>query len=115
MAEQRPARDDRGPTGRVLRTVGADVIDRLRALSGSDLTTLLLEVMRGRAEGVTAADVMRQHERDRFVAPVPVPFDRMRLTETAILGALPPGTETIALSPEVPLGTHRAVAPIDPR
>jgi hypothetical protein len=115
MADDRSSRRDRGPTERVLRAVGTDVIERLRALPGSDLTTLLLEVMRGRAEMVTAADVLRQHERDRFVAPVPVPFDRMRETETAILSALPEGTETVVLSPVVPLGTHRAVAPIDPR
>jgi hypothetical protein len=96
-------------------TVGDDVVELLRGLSGSDLTTLLLEVMRGRAEAMTPADVMRRFENDRFTAPVPVPFDRMRATESAILGALPDGTEMVALSPLVPLGTHRAVAPIDPR
>jgi hypothetical protein len=115
MADGRTARGDRGPTERVLRTAGREVVERLRTLSGSDLTTLLVEVMRLRADAVSASDVMRQHERDRFVAPVPVPFDRMRHTETTILEALPPQTETIALSPVVPLGTHRAVAPIDPR
>lgn len=103
------------PTARVIRRVGEDLVDRLRGLSGSDLTTLLLEVMRGRAEAVTPAAVVRQHERDRFVAPTTVAFERMRTTETAILRALPPGTETIALAPMVPFGTHRAVASIDPR
>jgi hypothetical protein len=102
-------------TARVAAAVGNDVIERLRHLSGSDLTTLLLEVMRDRAEAVTPADVVRNFDHDRFVAPGTVPFDRMRATESAILGALPEGTETIVLSPVVPLGTHRAVAPVDPR
>ena len=109
-------RSERHPsTTRVVAAVGEEVVDRLRGLSGSDLTTLLLEVMRGRAETVTPAEIVRRFERDRFVAPVPVPFARMRSTEEAILGALPEGTETLALSPVVPLGTHRAVAAIDPR
>ena len=107
--------DRDAPTSRVVAAVGDEVIARLRALSGSDLTTLMLEVMRDRAESATPASVLRQHERDRFVGPVPVPFDRMRATETTILEALPTGAETIELAPLVPLGTHHAVAPIDPR
>jgi hypothetical protein len=115
MDEPRRPEPNAGPTERVIAAVGADVVEALRGLSGSDLTTLLLEVMRERAEAAEPSEVLRQHDRDRFVAPVPVAFERMRTTESAILSALPPGTETIVLSPVVPLGTHRAVAPIDPR
>jgi len=107
--------DTAAPTARVVGAVGADLVERLRALPGSDLTTLLLEVMRERTDDVTPATVLHQHRSDRFVVPATVPFERMRAVETAILDALPDGTEILALAPLVPLGTHRAVAPIDPR
>lgn len=107
--------DTAAPTARVVGAVGADLVERLRTLPGTDLTTLLLEVMRARAEDVTPARVLHQHRTDRFVAPATVPFERMRAVETAILDALPDATEILTLAPLVPLGTHRAVAPIDPR
>ena len=115
MSEPRDETDRPAPTARVIGAVGDDVIARLRSVSGSDLTTLLLEVMRHRAEAATPSAVLRRFETDRFTAPATVPFDRLRETETTILRALPSGTETITLSPLVPLGTHRSVSMVDPR
>jgi hypothetical protein len=114
VPDRRSGTDD-GPNARVARDAGGDVVERLAGLSGSDLTTLLLEVMRRRAETATPAEVLHRSASDRFTVPASVPFDRMRVTETAILSALPEGTETIALSPVVPLGTHRSVSMVDPR
>ena len=50
-------------------------------LSGSDLTSLLLEVFRRRAEKLTPADVVRRSRRDRFVRGVAVPFEWLRRVE----------------------------------
>ena len=115
MADDQANGGATGPTARVAREVGDDVVERLAGLPGSDLTTLLIEVMRRRAEAETPASVLRRFATDRFTPAATVPFDRMRATETAILAALPEGTETVALSPVVPLGTHRSVSMVDPR
>src|SRR3954466_10828657 len=82
-------------------------------LSGSDLISLLLEVFRRRAEELTPADVLRHHQRDRFVAAMPVPFERLRAVEDACVRALPEDVQLIPLSPVAPLGTHSVVAGVD--
>jgi hypothetical protein len=104
-----------GPLGRVLRAVGGSaMLDLLgERLSGADLTTLLLEVVRRRAGRLSAADVMRQYERDRFVVPGPVALARLREVERRLLAALPSEFELIALSPLAPLGAHSALATVD--
>jgi hypothetical protein len=84
-------------------------------LSGADLTTLLLEVYRRRALNVTPAEVMRRYRTDRFVAPSPIPFTRIRRAEDALIAALPPSFELLALAPVTTLATHSAVATVDPR
>ncbi len=82
-------------------------------LSGADLTSLLLEVFRRRAEKLTAAEVFRRHRRDRFVMPSPIAFERLRRVEDACLAALPEAFQVSTLSPVVPLGTHSSVAVVD--
>jgi hypothetical protein len=84
-------------------------------LSGADLTTLLLEVFRRRAERIRPAEVMRRYRTSRFVAPGQVNAGALRRAEQAMLGALPPGFEVVTLAPVVPLGTHTATAAVDPR
>ena len=91
---------------RMLEVLG----DRLAA---ADLTTLLLAVLRRRAGRLSAADVMRQYERDRFVAPGLVPFAGLRDVEEALLVALPSEFEMVTLSPLAPLGAHSALATVD--
>jgi hypothetical protein len=93
-----------------------DVLDLLAdRLSGSELTTLLLEASRRRAARVTPAEVMRRYRADRFVAAAPLPARGLRRAEDRLIAALPPSAELVALAPLVPLGTHSAVATVDPR
>jgi len=84
-------------------------------LSGTDLTTLLLEVFRRRANRLTPAEVMRRYRTDRFVAPAPTGITALRRTEDILLSALPDGFEALVLAPVVPLAAHAAVATVDPR
>ncbi|MFS8098427.1 hypothetical protein LFM09_14950 [Lentzea alba] len=98
---------------RVLRTLGEDALDRLDGLSGSDLTTLLLALMRRRAGALSGPDVLRRYRSDRFVAPSSVPFGVLRATEDRLLGALPSSFDVVGLAPVVPLGTCSAVAEMD--
>ncbi len=103
--------------GRVVERAGGQaVLDALAdRLSGADLTSLLLEVMRRRAGRVTPAEVMRQYREDRFVAPSDLDLRELRRVEDVMLGALPAGFDVLALAPVVPLGAHSAVATVDPR
>ena len=102
---------------RVLARADAPELVELLAggMSGADLTTLLLEVFRRRAERLSPAEVMRRYRSDRFVAPAPVEFAALRRTEDALLSALPDGFEVLVLAPVVPLAAHSAVATVDPR
>ncbi|MGI5291232.1 hypothetical protein ACQEVF_49095 [Nonomuraea polychroma] len=100
---------------RVLRQAGGpEILDVLaERLSGADLTTLLLEVMRRRAQALSPADVLRRYGQDRFVAPAPIPFTRLRAAEDAVLSALPADVEVVTLAPVAPLGACSAVGPVD--
>jgi hypothetical protein len=110
-----------------METTGEDATDRngygLREvldvladrLSGSELTTLLLEASRRRALRVTSAEVMRRYRTDRFVGASPLPARDLRRAEDRLIAALPPSAELVTLAPLVPLGTHNAVATVDPR
>lgn len=84
-------------------------------LSGTKLTTLMLEVCRRRALRVTPAEVMRRYRTDRFVASPTIPARELRRAEDRLIAALPPSAELVALAPLVPLGTHSSVATVDPR
>jgi hypothetical protein len=102
-----------GAVDRVAREVGGtDVIDRLAALSGSDFTTVMLEVVRRRAGRETPATVLRRYQRDRFVRPGSGPWRATRRAEDVLLGCLPAETEVVPLAPLVPLGTHSALATV---
>jgi hypothetical protein len=77
--------------------------DRLR---GSDLTTLLLEVVRRRAAATTAPDLLRQYARDRFTVTSGIDGRRVHALVTTVLSALPDDVDVVELSPVAPLGTH---------
>jgi hypothetical protein len=102
---------------RVLGQIGGpDLLDLLAdGISGADLTTLLLEVFRRRAERLSPAEVMRRYRSDRFVVPAPISFAALRRTEDALLSALPEGFEVLVLAPVLPLAAHTAVSTVDPR
>ena len=88
-----------------LARLGAD-------LGGSELQSLLLEVLRRRARGRRHADVLAQYARDRFCAPSPVD-QRTSMAIDAHLLAAAPGFEAVELSPVAPLGACSTVAPTD--
>ena len=95
---------------------GETVLEALAdGVSGADLTTLLLEVCRRRAERLSPAHVMRGYRTDRFVAAATADFAALRRAEDAMLGALPAGFDRSVLAPVLPLGAHTAVAGVDPR
>lgn len=102
---------------RVLSQANAPELLNLLAdkLSGADLTTLLLEVFRRRAQQLSPADVMRRYRADRFVAPAPTSFAALRRAEDALLAALPDGFDVLVLAPVLPLAAHSAVLTVDPR
>jgi hypothetical protein len=102
---------------RVLDRPGGPELLELMAggLSGGDLTTLLLEVFRRRADRLSPAEVMRRYRSDRFVAPAETGFAELRRAEDAFLSALPDDFEMLVLAPVLPLAAHSAVASVDPR
>ena len=102
-----------GAVDRVAREIaGMELVDRLAALSGSDFTTVMLEVVRRRAARETPATVLRRYQRDRFVRPGGTPWRSGRRAEDVLLGCLSPETEVVPLAPLVPLGTHSALATV---
>ncbi|MFD8478236.1 hypothetical protein [Kitasatospora sp. NPDC059673] len=95
---------------------GPELLDLLtEGLTGADLTTLLLEVFRRRAERLTPTEVMRRCRTDRFVTPASTGFTQLRRAEDLLLSALPDDFQLVTLAPLVPLATHTAVATVDPR
>ncbi|WP_156093696.1 hypothetical protein [Lentzea aerocolonigenes] len=103
-----------GVLKRVLRALGGEeALDRLARLPGSDLTSVLLALMRRRADALSGPDVLRQYRSDRFVAPSSVPFGVLRAAEDRLLAALPPSFSVLGLAPVAPLGTCSAVAEMD--
>src|SRR5260370_3678731 len=98
---------------RVLGRIGGmATVERLAGLSGSDFTSVMLEVARRRAARETPATVLRRYERDRFVRPGRTPWRSGRRAEDALLGCLSPETEGVALAPLVPLGAPSALPPV---
>ena len=97
---------------RIVREHGDDALRLLGdTLSAADLTSLLLEVMRRRAEAVSPANVLRAYGRDRFVRPATVDARRLLEIELLALTAVTPPFVPVATAPLVPLGTH-AVADV---
>ncbi len=98
---------------RVLPCIGGiEAIDRLAALSGSDFTSVMLEVAKRRAARETPASVLRRYERDRFVRPSQASARAIRRAEDTLLNCLPDDVEVVTLAPLVPLGAHSALGPV---
>lgn len=81
-----------------------------KRLSGSDLTTLLMEVARRRSGRLSASDVLEQYRRDRFAVPATVDAGRLRAVEGRAVEAATGHFEFVVLAPVVPLGTHSTLA-----
>jgi len=89
---------------RIARELGApDLLDRLIALPGSDLQSLLLAVIRARAAQVTPPDLVAAAARNRVVAPSIVDARRYHAVDGAAFAAAA-DFDAIELSPVAPLG-----------
>jgi hypothetical protein len=97
----------------IVDALGAIAFERLASeLSGSELQSVLLEVMKRRANDRAPAEVLAHYRRDGFCRPATID----QRTSTAIDGHLlasAEGFEAIELSPVAPLGACSAVAPTD--
>jgi hypothetical protein len=81
-------------------------------LSGTQLQSLLLEVMQRRAQRRAASEVLAQYQRDGFCQPASADL-RVSLAIDQHFLAVMPEFEAIELSPVAPLGACSAVALTD--
>jgi hypothetical protein len=97
----------------ILDVLGERGFEQLaKAIPGSELQSLLLEVMRCRANERTPHDVLAQYRRDRFVRPAAIDQRIAVEIDTHLLAAAE-GFEAIELSPVTPLGTSSTMGPSD--
>lgn len=90
-----------------------EVFEQLaEGLAGTELQSMLLEVVRRRARARTPADVLAQHRRDRFTGPAAVDQREAVAIDGHLLAAAE-GFEAIELSPVAPLGACSTMAPTD--
>ncbi len=106
--------DSDGPAAdRIVRALPPGTRTALeRDLPPTDLQTLLIAVARARASQVTAADVLRRWQQDRFVRPAPCDPRRLSAVEARLWELLPAEFAGLELSPVAPLGTCSALGPV---
>ena len=91
----------------------AAAYDRLaRGMAGTELWSLLLEVVRERARARGPAELRAQYRRDRFVRPSPIDL-RTAVELDGHLLAAADEFEAIELSPVAPLGVCSTIAVTD--
>ena len=94
----------------IFEGLGQEAFERLASeLSGSELGSVLLEVMQRRAAARTPADVLAQYQRDPFCRPAAID-PRLGLEIDRQLFAAADGFEAIELSPVAPLAACSSVA-----
>ncbi|MDY7102618.1 MAG: GNAT family N-acetyltransferase, partial [Actinomycetota bacterium] len=99
---------------RILDEEGPDLLDALaRRLSGADLTSLLLEATRRRAARTTPADVLRQYQRDRFVAPATIDQRTLADLTNRTLTTIAERFEPVDVAPLAPFAAHAALAGVN--
>jgi hypothetical protein len=81
-------------------------------LPGTDLQSLLLEVMRARASTRSPADLLAQRRRDATLPPAPVDHRRLHETAGRALDAAE-DFEAVALSPVSPAGLNAVLGDVD--
>lgn len=82
-------------------------------LPGTDLQSLLLAVLRRRADALSPGQVLDRYGRDRMLEPAPTDPVLLGALDRLAFSLLPEGHSPIELSPVCPLGTNSAVAGID--
>ena len=101
------------PRSWIVEGIGSAAFEQLASgLSGSELQSLLLEVMQRRAGRRAAKELLSQYTSDAFCAPSPVD-QRTSLAIDAEFLAAADRFEAIELSPVAPLGACSAVALTD--
>jgi hypothetical protein len=80
-------------------------------LSGSDFQSLMLEVFNRRSDRLSAADILRAYEQNRFVRPSRVPAEQL-LELDRLAARLRGKFEFIELSPLAPLGASSVLATV---
>jgi len=100
---------------RIQREAGVpDLVDALvERLDPTDLQSLLLEVYRRRATGVTPGQLLERYERDRFVRPSDVAPSTLADVDRLAWSLLPDQYSAVELAPVCPLGTSAAIATVD--
>jgi hypothetical protein len=100
---------------RIQREAGVpDLVDVLvERLNPTDLQSLLLEVYRRRAAGVTPSQLLERYERDRFARPSDLAPSVMTDVDHLVWSLLPDHYAALELSPVCPLGTNAAIATVD--
>jgi hypothetical protein len=94
----------------IVDSLGRDAFEQLATrLAGSELTSVLLEVIRQRAEARTPAAVLAQYQRDAFCRPAETD-QRVSLEVDRHLLAAAGGFDAIELSPVAPLAACSSVA-----
>lgn len=88
----------------------AKALEALAALSGSKLSSFLLELSDRRSRSRTPADTLRQFERGRFTSIAAVDARKLLRTELRLLDVAA-AFEAVELSPLAPFGACVAVAP----
>lgn len=97
----------------IVGALGAEMFERLASeLPGTELQSVLLEVMRRRAAARSPREVLAQWRRDRFVRPAAVDLRESLDVDRHLLAAAE-GFEAIELSPVAPLGTCSTMALTD--
>lgn len=100
---------------RILRKVdGHGVLDALTTkISGSEFTTLMLEIVRRRSSELAPAEVLRQYQGDRFTPPSRLDSVRLHEMQLTAIRAVATDFDVIETSPLTPLGTHSVVAGVN--
>ena len=97
----------------IVESIGAAAFERLATeLTGSELQSLLLEVLQRRARGRVPKQLLSQFETDPFCLPASVDQRTSIAIDQQLLAAAE-GFEAIELSPVAPLGTCSAMALTD--
>ena len=94
----------------ITQQIGREALQQLSSgLSGTQLQSLLLEVMQERAHRRSPADIMSQYRRDGFVQPASADL-RVSLAIDQHFLSVMPEFDAVELAPVAPLGTCSAVA-----
>lgn len=94
----------------IVEHVGSSAFEQLATgLAGSELQSVLLDVMQRRAGGRSPSDVLAQYQRDAFCSPSSIDLRASLAVDSHLLAAADE-FEAIELSPVAPLGASSAVA-----